>query len=586
MKDTQSQPPSAKTGLVDTVAALEARIAAIEKHLGLSDSARHAGNAGGTTVSGTAVAPAAPATHHTGLVLASLGQAVLMLAGAFLLRALTEARILDATLGVTLGVAYVLALFVLTQRSAVGDRSRATLFGLAAVLVAYPFVWETTTKLRLLSAPGAAVINGLVTAFGLAIAARHRLQGLVWLVTLAALATCAGLYWAADARVLFAAMVMALGVTTVWLGYLCDWLGPQWLVAAIVNFLVFLTTTATAKLAAEPSGLAHPPLDAVLLLALALPVVYLGSFTLRTLLLRREAGAFEIAQSLMSLMAGHLTAVHLLRATGVGTALLGSVTLAAATAGYAAAFTLIRRRQGRGLNFFYYAWLGLLLTFMGTSLVVAGRWLPYIWGGLGVAFAMAGGHYDRWTLRLHCAAYLIGATVMTGLPAAFFDAFAAPAASTWHRTAIPGVTAWLLAAASYGLLVATQLRREMPAWRRLPRFLLAAIALIGLGSQIVLILTDSMADPSMGLSEAIVAVVRTGVIAATAMTLATVSRSRLFIELSWFVNPLLILGGLKLLIEDLRHGTPFSRFFGFAIFGIALIMAPRLRHRDARAAVR
>ena len=40
-----------------------------------------------------------------------------------------------------------------------------------------------------------------------------------------------------------------------------------------------------------------------------------------------------------------------------------------------------------------------------------------------LAEVIAGGRYDRWTLRLHCAAYLVGAAVTTGLPAAAFAAF-------------------------------------------------------------------------------------------------------------------------------------------------------------------
>jgi positive regulator of sigma E activity len=58
----------------------------------------------------------------------------------------------------------------------------------------------------------------------------------------------------------------------------------------------------------------------------------------------------------------------------------------------------------------------------------------------------------------------------------------------------------------------------------------------------------------------------------------------MFVELSWFTSPLLVLIAPKMLFEDLRQGTPISLFVGFACYGIALIVAPRLRRREAHAA--
>ena len=73
-----------------------------------------------------------------------------------------------------------------------------------------------------------------------------------------------------------------------------------------------------------------------------------------------------------------------------------------------------------------------------------------------------------------------------------------------------------------------------------------------------------------------VAAVRTIVLAVAAVAIAAGSRNVHLAELGWFVNPLLVLAGLKLLAEDLRRGTPVSLFLGFGCFGAALIAAPRL----------
>jgi hypothetical protein len=46
------------------------------------------------------------------------------------------------------------------------------------------------------------------------------------------------------------------------------------------------------------------------------------------------------------------------------------------------------------------------------------------------------------------------------------------------------------------------------------------------------------------------------------------------------VCPLLVLGGVKLLGEDLRHGRPATVFASLVLYGIALIVAPRLVRRN------
>ena len=582
MKEPEVHHPHGMNSLSAAVASLQARVARLEEHLGLTPAVQS--EATTVTVPAEVEPLDIPATSHSSPQLPSLGFAFLILAGAFLLRALTENRVVDGTFGIILGLAYTLILLFLTNRAAArGDSSRATLFGLATTLVAYPLVWETATRLSLLPPSGAAGIIVLVTGLGLSLAVRHSLRGLAWFILLATLTTLIGLYWAADQTTLFAALIVALGVATVWLGYLQDWQGPQWLVASVANFLVFLTVMLASRPADQLPDGPKPAPDAVIPLALALPVVYLGSFSLRTMLQKREAGVFEITQSLGCLLAGYLGAVRLLRIGDGSTVALGWATLVAAAAGYGVAFTFVRQRQGRGLNFFYHAWLGLLLTMLGTALVVSGVWLPYLWGGLAVAVAVAGGRYDRWTLRLHCAAYLIGATALTGLPAVVFDAFVAPASRTWHSLSGPGIVVWLAAIACYGLLVATHRRCELSTWRRLPRFLIAVIVLVGAGSLLVTTLAAWLTDRITGQEGATVAVVRTAVLAATAMGLGAVSRHQPIIELAWFVNPLLVLTGLKLLLEDLRRGTPISLFFGFTLFGVALIVTSRLHRLESRA---
>ncbi len=47
-------------------------------------------------------------------------------------------------------------------------------------------------------------------------------------------------------------------------------------------------------------------------------------------------------------------------------------------------------------------------------------------------------------------------------------------------------------------------------------------------------------------------------------------------ELGWFVHPILVLGGLKLIAMDLPQGRPAALFVSFVLYGAALSLAPRL----------
>lgn len=575
MNESAKRPTISLASVAASLEILAARITAIEEHIGLAaaaapttpDPVQHPGET-------VAKAPDRP----PGLRLPAVGKSFLMLAGAFLLRAVTDAGLLSSVSGVSLGLVYILFLLYLTDRHARhGLRAEANLFGIATALVAFPFVWETTTKLGLLPAPGAAAATLLVTMLALGVAVRHRLETLAWIVLLASVALCASLYWITDASLLFLALLVALGVATLWLGYLRDWRGPRWFLAIVVNLLVFLTAMLAAHPPHDASTRPEPATDGTLLLALALPAAYLVSFAWRTLVHRREAGPFEILQSLGCIMAGYVGAIHLLRFLGRGTAVLGWATLIAAVAGYVVAFMLVRGRQGRGLNFFFYAWLGLVLTFLGTALVLSGPWLHFLWAGLGVAAAITGGMFDRWTLRLHCTAYLFGAALVSGFAALVFEVFAARRVPAWGDLSSAILIVWILAVACYLLLVFAQRSREVSGWRRVPRILVATLAMSGLGVLVVIALCVWSAGIVPGPEGAVLAVVRTAVLSAVTVLLAALGRRPLLVEMSWLVNPLLVVIGLKLLLEDLRRGTPVSLFCGFTCYGIALIVAPRLR---------
>ena len=118
---------------------------------------------------------------------------------------------------------------------------------------------------------------------------------------------------------------------------------------------------------------------------------------------------------------------------------------------------------------------------------------------------------------------------------------------------------------------------------RLPHFLAALIAALAVGGLLVLTLLHVAAGREHWADPAILATVRTVVIAGTAVLLAALGRRPGLAELTWLAYPLLVLGGIKLLAQDLPQGRPATLVIGFVAYGIALILTPRLLRRHGTA---
>lgn len=564
--------------LRDDLTALERRITALE----------------GTAVGAPAAATPTPAPREvliprpTGLsapvVLALLGRSLLCLAGAFLLRALTDRGALPPAGGFGLGLAYALLLMVLAHRAgARGDHLGGNVHGLTALVVAFPFVWETTALLGLVTPQVGGAALALLTAAGLAVAWRCRMRFQYWSYSLAALATITGLSAVTGAVIWYAWLLLALGITTVLFSYGRGWYLARWPVAlaadlVIVRLAVMTSNPGGATAKGQPLAAA-----AIETLCLALLVAYLGMFTYRALVQGRGVRAFDVVQSLLAIAVGYGGAAHASRHGGGGTALLGWAALAAALAGYGVAFTVVRQRHGRGRAFFYFASLALLFLVLGSGLVVSGQLLAWVWIGLGLTAALLGGRFDRVTLRAHSAAYLALAAVQTGLLAAAADAFLGNPARPWSGLSASALVALVATGACYALLVRTSVEPISRA-RRTPRFLVAVLTLLGLQYVTVTLLVRLAGNSPPAASPAIVAVIRTAVLAGTAIALALVSRRTRLTELGWLVYPVLLAGLIKLVLEDLSVGNPVALTAAFALFGGALIATPRLLRGGRREA--
>lgn len=565
--------------LETTLEIVDGRLAAIERRLDRLE-AREIAAAG--RAAGAPARPIPPFAGDSpgggmpdvGSLVTLLGRTLFALAGAFLLRALTDSGQLAAGLGVLLGLAFATSWIAMADRA--GGRERgasATFHGLAFVLIAFPLLFEATTRFHFLTAATAAVGLSACTALALAVSWRRRLHGLAWVATMGGMATAMVLVMGTAELGPFALFLVLLGVTTLWLGYVQEWTLLRWPVALLADLAILVLSLRAVAGGADTPAIGF---SAQILLLVA----YFGSFATRTLLLNRDVIPFEVAQSIGAALAGLGGAVYLTRMVGSGGLPLGAVILVLAASCYAAAAVFVERRESRRRNYLFYTSAGLVLALAGGALEISAASVGPVYAVFGVAAASAGRLSRRVTYRAHAAVYLTAAVVASGLlPHVLYGLGLPFVPQSRPSVAMLGVLV-LCGVAMWGLGLEAAGHAPSPE-RRVPRVLVLVLLLGGVLAATVgwILPAVSSADPP---SPGLVATVRTALLVAGILALAWADRLWSFVEGAWLVYPLLVMTGLKFLLEDFRAGQPATLFVGFALYGLALIAGPRLRRQGYR----
>lgn len=499
------------------------------------------------------------------------GWLLLLLAGAFVLRALTDRGTLPTPLGVALGFAYAGGVLALAARAA--RPQAATVHALTAAIIGFPLLLEATTRFQLL---GPAASGLLLLALGgamLGVAAWRRLEPVAWLATLGVALAALALAVTTGRLAPAALALVAVATAATWLGYVLDWHGPRWPAAAAADLLCLaLAARAVAPAAAEGPALA-------LLVAGALVVASLGSFAARTLYLGRSVVSFEVAQTAGVLVAGLGGAAWVTSRAGEGTAALGVGALALAAACYGVAFAFVQRRQQGSANFHFYATVALAFALAGTSLALPAPARGPALALLALGAALLARAHGRRSLTAHAALFAVSAAAASGLLLHADRALFTSAAVPWAPLPLPalGVLACLTAAA----VAAARVAGREGALARAPQLVLdAAVALPAAGvlaGLAVAVVGPAGPEADLGL----VGTARTAVLALGAVVAAWLGRREAGREAGWLAWPLLAALGLKVLLEDLPRGRPATLILSFAFTGAALILVPRLRARPA-----
>jgi hypothetical protein len=515
--------------------------------------------------------PTLPVRDREDLIstLSFVGRTFVALGGAYLLRALTDAALVPLPQGIGLGLIYALGWLVMSDRAgAARRRTSAAFHGLVAAIIAFPLIMESVTRFQLLTPNAAALALVLVTALTLATALRQRSQPLAWIAVVASVATSLALVAATRAVVPFAGVTVALGVATLWIGYEADWVLLRWPVAVVADLMVL------ALAARVTNGSWPDPPAAVIALQLLLLAGHLTSVAARTLLRGREVNLFEALQTAAALAVGFGGAVYVAQATGFGTTALAAMSLVIGAGCYGVAFAFLARRLGLRRNFYFYTSLGLILVLASLALLFGGAAMALTSAAGAVLTTWLAWRTGRITLNSHAVAYLAAAASASGLLTAATAGLVGAADASWPPISSTGLI--VLAGAAACWAIPAPRMAATSALARVPRLLITILLVWTAGGCLVAAIAPLLPATSGHADAGILATVRTSVLASAALALAWAGRSERFRESAWLLYPLLALGGLKLLVEDLPQSRPATLFIALAMYGGALIVAPRL----------
>ena len=533
--------------------AVEERLRIVEKRTGIGVAAEESG---GVALNEGMVSNA---SSH-------LGRVLLIFGGAFLLRAMTDSQVVPTGLGIFLGASYAMVWLFMAYRAGgiEGRKAGALFFAVSSTLLTLPLLAEAVTKFDLLSGAQGAIALSVFCGLALLVSVLRDMRILAWLISAGGVGTALYLLGASHTAQAFVAFLLLLAMGCLWAVYQRTWRGPQWIAALGVNAgvvaLVLLSSNEGWDVAyMEAFGF-----------AVALLLAYLVSFAVRTHIHGEDVGAFEVVQAIVAVGLLVYVAGEVSRGGHINLVVVGFLALVLGAVIYGLGFTP-RTLAARGPNFFFYSTLGLMLVAAGSAIVLTPGIAAAGWAALALVLAWFSGRQGMVTLSLQCSLLLIAAGFVSGVLSTGFLALAGNGAESW-----PSVVSWqvVVALATVGSLFIPVAQRSTR-WGKLagmPQIVVLVLAVWEVGGLLVLLLAPSIAGvPGTEADLAVLAALRTSILAASAITLAISSRHKRWPEARWLVYPMLILVGAKLIIEDFPHGKPATLFVSLAAVGSAMI---------------
>jgi hypothetical protein len=564
MDDAASRLAKKVAELADSLRTLEARVAALEGG-SVPDVAPAPVTAASPPIAPEVprpepLLPQASEAEIPGFM-ALAGRALVLLGGAYLFRALTDAHVLPAGAGVALGLFYAAVLLFLADRAAgSGNPHLATAYAAVSTAVACPLAWEATTRLGVFRPGTGVAVLGAAGTLLLAEAARRRLPAAAGLALLGLVGAGFAILISNFALEAVLGLLLFAGAIGVAVATLRGWPSLAWPGALAADFLALMAAFIAGRAGGLPENWASVSFAPLVALLVALPVLSLALTIWRTVVRKADPEVFDFVQPSLGVIAGIGAAALIGPRVGVSPVALGVAVLAAAVLLFALDTLRPVSRPVSALQ----TTTGAVLVVAGGFLAVPGPFRAAFWSAAAVGAATAFLRIPRKTRAAQTAVFVAASSLAAGLLGGPAAAAPSPLAA-----ALPALAAALVAYA----ILATRLAPGTFRWREdLPAVAVGTIAILDIATVFEGTLERILFDNDVGGGSAL----RTITISAAAILLALLRRRRFAAPVGFLVYPLLAVGGLRIVLFDLMHGRPATLVLTFAAYGAALIFAPRL----------
>jgi len=560
--------------LLDALARLSDRLEHLERRVSALE--RSSETASSRPTPATAPARGTPAAEEfplpqAGGVFPVVGKAMLGIAGAYLLRAVAESGALPQWVVVALALAYAGMWLLWAARVPANIPFASSAYAVTSALILAPMLSELTLRFKILPASVTAAVLSAFAVGASALAWKRNLAPVIWVANVTAAFTALALMIATHALAPFLSALLIMALIGEFAADLNRWLRLRYLLAPAADLAVCIPI----YIYSLPEGLRsdYPAFHSAALLTFpsALFLIYGASVTLRTTWLRQRITIFEIVQTVIAFL---LAAFSLLWFEPAAHAGLGIFCFLFSAACYAAAFVRFDRLPEQRNYHVYSTWSAVLLL-AGSFLCLPPLLLALLLSAAAIVATLVGVRTARLTLEFHGLLFLAAAALASGL----LDYAVRALAGTFPNP--PGWMVWIVAAT---VLLCYFFGGRFPGelWNQRLLRLLSAILAVSAAATLLVSALVWLAALGMTPGASHIAVIRTLITCALALTLAFGGSRWQRIELVWTAYGTLAFVTAKLLFEDLPHGHSGSIAVSIFLYAVALILVPRMARAGRR----
>jgi hypothetical protein len=496
-----------------------------------------------------------------------LGKAMLGIAGAYLLRAVAESTSLPKTAVAALAIAYAMLWLICATRTLAGAWFATITYACTSALILAPMLWELTLSFKVLTAVESAAVLGAFVCTASALAWKRNLTSIFWIANVTAATVAFALSIATREMTPFIAALMLMVLLSEYAAFRDHGLSVRPLVATIADLAIAAQFYIYARPQNERADYPFLGMPALLVPALTLFLIYGTSVALKTVLLERKISAFETVQA---------TVAFLLLACSVlayepqgGASVLGVSCLLLSAASYATVFGIFCRAPERRNERVFATWSATLFL-AGSVLCLPTSLLVPCLAVAAIVATFLGVFSNRLLLQFHGVAYLIAATVASGLLYYVFQALVGT---------LPGAPAWRECVVTACAVLCYAARKPCQGDTFEKRLLDVVSAFVAVSAIAALLVEGLVSLTALRVNPGAqhIAFIRTLTICATVLALAYSGSHWRRMELTRIGYAALVLVAAKLIVEDLRLGHLEFTAASIFLFAITLIAVPRVR---------